>query len=108
MDWIVSETWENGWNDGAFERLNEQRAEYGAQEYVQFGKGEIGYQAPCFLLIYMHKSQQDFENYLDTTPEAYQEKFQQYLKDLQKLLAQPPELYDYFWLQELSYQPEEQ
>ena len=90
------------------ETLNEHRASYGIQEYVQFGFGGLGYQSPSVLVFYSQKSSEDFQNYLESTPEAYQEKFQEYLAEMRKLIAQPPEIYNYYLIWELSYKPKEQ
>lgn len=88
------------------EKLNEQRTRHGIREYVQFGWGGLGYQSPSVLVFYAQKSQEALQNYFDSTPKAYQEKFQEYLVNMRKLLVQPPEIYHYTLLWELSYSPE--
>jgi hypothetical protein len=87
-------------------KLNEQRASFGIREYVQFGSGGLGYQSPSLLVLYSQKSQEEFNSYFDSTPEAYKEKFQEFLTNMRKLLVQPPEIYHYTLLWDLSYIPE--
>ena len=85
--------------------INEQRRAYGIQEYLMFGEGGIGYQSPSFHVYYMNGSKEALNNYYDLTPEAYKEKFEEYLKTIQKLMIKPPTISQYYLLLELSYTP---
>lgn len=86
-------------------KLNEHRVSFGIQDYVQFGKGGLGFQSPVILAHYMHKSQQEFLDYFESTPEAYKDHFQDYLDNLFELLVRSPDIYNYTLLWELSYIP---
>jgi len=86
--------------------INEQRAAFDIDEYLMMGAGGIGYQAPSYFAYYFQVSQVEFQKYFDSTPNAYKEKFQEYLERIRKLFIQPPEIYHYSFLQELSYEPE--
>lgn len=86
-------------------KLNEHRASFGIQDNVQFGWGGLGYQSPSMLAFYLDSSKEEYERNFDSTPEAYQEHFQEYLDEMFKLLLQLPQIYDYNHLTELSYAP---
>ncbi len=88
--------------------INEQRALFGIDEYFQMGAGGIGYQAPSFLASYSQVNREQYQKYYDSTPDAYKEKFQEYLVRIRKLLMKPVEIYHYNYLKELSYTPEGQ
>lgn len=92
----------------AIKWINEQRAAFSIDEYLMMGVGGIGYQAPSFIAYYFQVSQEEFQKYYDSTPDAYKEKFQELLERIYKLFIRPPEIYHYSYLQELSYTPEEQ
>lgn len=89
----------------AVKELNEQRRAFGIKEYLGFSIGGIGYQDPSFHAHYTHESQEALNNYYDSTPEAYKEKFEEYLETIQKLMIKPPTISQYYLLWELSYSP---
>ena len=86
--------------------LNEQRAVYGIKDYLMFAALGFGYQEPGFLALYTHVSQEEYNSYFESTPDAYKEKFQEYLDKILKLMVEPPNIYHYSILRELSYSPE--
>jgi hypothetical protein len=92
----------------AVKELNNQRKAFGIQEYLMLGEGGIGYQAPSFHAYYSHLSQQAFNDYFDSTPEAYNKKFQEYLDKIFKLMIKPPVINHYYLIPELSYNPASQ
>ncbi len=89
----------------ALKELNEQRRAFGIQDYLMFGVGGMGYQGPSFHAYYSHVSQQALNEYYESTPEAYKEKFQEYLGTIRKLMIKPPIISQYYLLRELSYTP---
>ncbi len=91
-----------------FKWLNEQRASYGIQDHIMVAMAGLGYQSPGLMVYYSQESQQSFQDYFDSTPDAYKEKFQEYLAKMRKLLLQPPKIYHYNYIEELSYEPEGQ
>jgi len=91
----------------AFKWLNEQRSAFGIEEYVIVGVGGIGYQSPSFHAYYTHVSKQTLNDYYDSTPEGYQEKFDEYLAKILKLMIKPPIINEYKLLWDLSYTPEQ-
>jgi hypothetical protein len=92
----------------AVKELNNQRRAFGIKAYLGFGEGGIGYQSPSFHAFYTHESQEALNNYYDSTPEAYKEKFEEYLETIQKLMIKPPTISQYYLLWELSYTPASQ
>ncbi len=92
----------------AVKELNDQRRAFGIQEYLGFSVGGIGYESPSFHAYYTHANKEILDNYYDSTPEAYKEKFEEYLQTVQKLMINPPIISQYYLLWELSYTPEVQ
>lgn len=86
--------------------INEQRAAYGIDEYFQMGVAGLGYQQPTYVANYFQVSQVEFQKYYDSTPDAYKEKFEEYLEKARKFMLVPPNIYHYNLLWELSYEPE--
>jgi hypothetical protein len=88
--------------------LNEQRRAFGIKEYLGFSIGGFGYQDPSFHAYYTHANKEILDNFYDSTPEAYKEKFEEYLKTIQKLMIKPPTINHYYLLSDLSYTPASQ
>lgn len=92
----------------AVKQLNEQRATFGIKDYISFASCEFGYPGPCYLAMYSHESREAYNASFESNPEAYLEKFDAYLDKINKLMREPAKIFQYTWLQELSFYPEEQ
>jgi len=86
--------------------INEQRAAYGIDVYLQMGRGGLGYQQPSYIAYYSRVSREEYEKYGESIPDTYMEKYLEYLTRIRKLFLVPPNIYHYNLLRDLSYEPE--
>ena len=78
--------------------------DYGASAF--YAIGEMGYEEPCFILMFFGLNKIEYIKKMDKMQEAMGDDWTDFLSKIRQLQRKPSKLIDWYYLKDLSYEPE--
>lgn len=83
--------------------INEQRAKNDFGCWVFVATGDLGFEAPCYIVMGGHKSREEYEKAFGEINEKMKDEWDEFMDKIQPLMRKPNKNYEWHLLPELSY-----
>ena len=83
--------------------MMEQRAKYDFGCWVFVATGDLGFEAPCYIVMPGHRSREEYVKAADAINDKMNDEWDEFMNKIQPLMRKPNKNYDWHLLTELSY-----
>jgi hypothetical protein len=83
--------------------MMEQRAKHDFGCWVFVATGDLGFEAPCYIVMAGHKSREELDKAMENSNEKMKSEWDEFMSRIQPLMRKPNKYYDWHLLADLSY-----